>query len=221
MIRNKVQIGPWISSVFCAVALKITAFCKTSFILGSSCAFFSVAPIIVPLSGMFGGIEGSFVLFAISCIVRLIWSGIFSFHFLAYHIPGLFASLYLSCSHWGLRLLPSVLCMVLFLCHPVGLAAGLYTLLWLIPVGIYLICKKNIFLDALASTFTAHAVGSVIWLYTMPMTPHAWLALIPIVLVERFTYALGIVVAYKVIVTLSVLIENRVVVLPAKSCISK
>lgn len=221
MIHTNVQRGPWISSVFCAVALKVTAFCKTSFILGSSCAFFSLAPIIVPLSGMLGGIEGSFVLFAISCIVRFVWSGMFSFHFLAYHIPGLFASLYLSCPHWGLRLLPAVLCMILFLAHPVGLAAGVYTLLWLIPIGIYLIGKKNIFLDALAATFTAHAVGSVIWLYTMPMTPHAWLALIPVALVERFTYALGIVVAYKIVVAVSAAMASRVVVLPAQSCMSK
>lgn len=175
-----------------------------------------MAPIIVPLAGMFGGIEGSLILFAISSSVRFFWSGIVSFHFLAYHIPGLFASLYWAKPHWAFRLLPSVFCLGLFLAHPVGFAAGAYALLWLIPVGIYIFAKQNIFLDALASTFTAHAVGSVIWLYTVPMTPQDWLVLIPVALVERITFALGMVVAYHSIVKIIAWIQNRVVVLPPR-----
>ncbi len=52
---------------------------------------------------------------------------------------------------------------------------------------------------ALASTFIAHAVGSVIWLYTVPMVASAWLALIPIVACERLLYTAGIVMGDAVI----------------------
>ena len=56
--------------------------------------------------------------------------------------------------------------------------------------------SRSFYAQALGATFTAHAVGSVIWLYTMPMAQEAWLALIPQVAIERLTFAAGIVVAY-------------------------
>lgn len=83
-----------------------------------------------------------------------------------------------------------------FIAHPVGAQAWVYSLYWLVPIVLYAVRKKNMFLEALGSTFTAHAVGSVIWIYCDPMTPQAWLTLIPVVLVERLVFASGIVVAY-------------------------
>ncbi len=56
--------------------------------------------------------------------------------------------------------------------------------------------SKNIFLHSLTSTFIAHAVGSVIWLYATPMTPEFWYALIPVVAVERLVIASGMTLAY-------------------------
>jgi hypothetical protein len=44
----------------------------------------------------------------------------------------------------------------------------------------------------LGATFTAHAVGSVIFLYTFGLTPAIWMSLIPIVFVERGIFTLGI-----------------------------
>jgi hypothetical protein len=92
-----------------------------------------------------------------------------------------------------------LLCMALFVSHPVGAAAAPYAFYWFIPMIIAMMRTENIWLHSLASTFTAHAVGSVIWLYTMPMTPAAWLALIPLVACERILYASGIVVGHSVI----------------------
>ena len=42
---------------------------------------------------------------------------------------------------------------------------------------------------SLGATFVAHAVGSIIWLHLMPMSSNMWLALIPIVPVERVCFA--------------------------------
>jgi len=50
---------------------------------------------------------------------------------------------------------------------------------------------QSFFLVALSSSFIAHAVGSVIWLYSLSMPAEKWIALIPIVAVERFIFAAG------------------------------
>jgi hypothetical protein len=64
---------------------------------------------------------------------------------------------------------------------------------------LYFVPQKNIFFTSLGSTFTAHAVGSVIWLYTIPMTAGMWLALIPIVALERLCFATGMVTVVGVV----------------------
>jgi len=90
-------------------------------------------------------------------------------------------------------------CMFLFIMHPVGQKASLYSLFWLIPIAAYivqLLGARSFFLVALSSSFIAHAVGSVLWLYMMPMTPARWLALIPVVAMERFAFTVGSLFVY-------------------------
>jgi len=85
-------------------------------------------------------------------------------------------------------------CMFLFIMHPVGQKAFFYSLFWLIPIAAYIVQflgVRSFFLVALSSSFIAHAVGSVLWLYMMPMTPAQWLALIPVVAMERFVFTVG------------------------------
>ena len=55
---------------------------------------------------------------------------------------------------------------------------------------------RRVFLTSLSSTFIAHAVGSVIWIYADPATPEFWYALIPLVAVERLVMASGMTLAY-------------------------
>ncbi len=49
---------------------------------------------------------------------------------------------------------------------------------------------------SLGATFTAHAVGGAMWNYIVPMTPAAWIALIPIVIFERLLFASGITISF-------------------------
>src|SRR3989338_1329003 len=49
---------------------------------------------------------------------------------------------------------------------------------------------------SLGATFTAHAVGGAMWNYLVPMTPAAWIALIPIVIFERLIFASGITISF-------------------------
>ncbi len=99
-----------------------------------------------------------------------------------------------------LQLVLPAICMGLFALHPVGNQAFSYALYWLIPMAIFFARRyvSSVFLTALSSTFIAHAVGSVIWLYTVPMTSAQWLGLIPIVAAERLVFAVGATLVYAV-----------------------
>ena len=89
----------------------------------------------------------------------------------------------------------SLLCMAAFIAHPVGGQAWIYSLYWLVP-AIALALPEHLFLRSLGSTFTAHSIGSVVWLYAFPSTPAFWLALIPVVAFERLMFASGISISY-------------------------
>jgi hypothetical protein len=85
----------------------------------------------------------------------------------------------------------------LFVIHPIGQKAWLYSMLWLIPLILNLIPSKNLFFRSLSATFTQHAVGGVIWIYFVSAAnPEFWLSLIPITLLERLIFATVISFSY-------------------------
>jgi len=88
--------------------------------------------------------------------------------------------------------------MALFWLNPIGLEAWPYALYWLIPVGARLFAADNLFAKSLGTTFTAHAVGSVAFLYATGMAAPAWMALIPQVAVERLLFGAGIACSFVV-----------------------
>jgi len=180
-------------------------FIRGSFIVGSKMAFFSGASMIAPLAGAYGGITAllSMHIIRVSLMCTpdslLSWSHIA----LAYHIPTVCAGVYWAWigsgkyyTWWsvriGMALLP-LCCMMLFSCDPIGSQAWQYTLFWLIPAASALIPHKHLLFHAYASTFIAHAVGSVLWVWTHTMPPTLWLGLIPVVMIERTAIALGMV----------------------------
>ncbi len=181
----KKYIAYWtgIQAIGWMIIIKLASFFKVSFIVGSHFAHFSAVSIATPLVGLFSGMTGCLVLLVIKMMLGLCYNPLYFLRILAFCIPGFCASLYLASSHSMVRLILPIACMILFIAHPVGHVAFAYSLYWLIPVVIYFMPKKSLFLQALGSTFVAHAVGSVIWLYTVPMTPALWIGLIPIVIV--------------------------------------
>jgi len=178
---------------------KLISFIKVSFLVGSSMVWFSGINSIVPLAGAFGGVLGACVLFLMRQLVHLIFFKTVSLSFLAFCVPGFCASLYWATNHSIIRVWLPLLCMGLFIAHPVGAQAFVYSLYWLIPVVLYSFSYQSLFLQALGSTFVAHAVGSVIWLYTVPMTAGMWFGLMPVVIIERVLFAFGMVVMHHVI----------------------
>lgn len=112
-------------------------------------------------------------------------------------IPTLFAIMYFSKKHTANIIVP-IFCIVVFNLHPIGRSAWQYSLLWLIPIAAQFL-RKNIFLKSLGATFTAHAVGGVLWIWTFGLSKQIWLALIPQVLVERFLMGVGITASFLIL----------------------
>jgi hypothetical protein len=190
-------------------------------IFGSWAGFFSVKAMVLPLVGAFSGVGGALFLAGFRLLIRSMWGAALDAHILAHYLPGLCASFSWATQSILVHLVLPLACMLLFVMHPEGAQAWYYSLYWLIPVVIY--CSKiilvtnfsswraeaaekpgrsqprAIFFAALSSTFIAHAVGSVIWLYTMPTSASLWQALLPVVAVERLVFATGMSVGYCVI----------------------
>ncbi len=135
------------------------------------------------------------ILFLVRRLVTFSITGVGLFTPLAYHIPTLFASAYWASSSKMIRLYLPVICMMLFVAHPIGMQVPLYTLYWLIPVALYFV-PETALSKAFGSTFIAHAVGSVLWLYWLPTVPAYWYALLPIVAVERLFHASAMLLFY-------------------------
>ena len=77
-----------------------------------------------------------------------------------------------------------LLCIALFVFHPAifGTPAMAYALYWTIPI-LAAVLPSNLYLRSLGATFSQHAIGSVLFLYTIPalQNPAVWLALVPVV----------------------------------------
>ncbi|MEM3362049.1 MAG: hypothetical protein QXV64_03620 [Candidatus Anstonellaceae archaeon] len=102
-------------------------------------------------------------------------------------------------------------CILLFIIHPVGQKAWIFSLYWLIPILVILLPSSNVFFRALGATFSQHAIGSVIWLYFVsPANPEFWLALIPIVAIERLVFASGIAFSYLTSLKILAILNNFV-----------
>lgn len=111
--------------------------------------------------------------------------------------PALFAVWYFH-RRSKLSLLPAILAIIAFNLHPIGRSAWYFSLYWLIPLFCYFVRERFLLARALGTTFTAHAVGSTLWLYVFGLPAKVWLSLIPVVVMERLIFAAGIAVAYVV-----------------------
>ncbi len=165
-------------------------------IVGAKDQAFTPFEFLGPASGMFlGSIPGALSVFFVR-LFNLILSGQ-SLDFLSFMrlFPMALAAVYFGLTkskkmHCLILLIP-LLAIMLFLMHPEGQKAWIYSLYWLIPIFCYF-KKDKLILNSLGSTFTAHAMGSIIFLYAFNLPSQVWLGLIPIVFIERLSFALGI-----------------------------
>jgi len=193
-LKNKIKNS--IITIASVIAIQLSRFVKFNYIVGSYAAFFSATNIITPMSGVLTGNKGALRIFTGNIVFKFIIFGTKTLGSLTFGIPSLFASIYWNSKSKAFKLLVPICCMALFALNPIGAKAFAYCMLWLIPVAITLSNNSTVFLTALSSTFIAHAIGSLIWLYTLPMPAQAWLNLIPVALVERVMFALGMTAIY-------------------------
>ena len=120
---------------------------------------------------------------------------------------------------YSVGILVPLLAIGLFVLHPVGREVWFFSLYWLIPIVISVLpatYSQNLVLKSFGATFTAHAVGGALWVWTVPMTAAAWVTLIPIVAFERSLFALGIAGSYIAVNSvLDYVVEKFKVALPS------
>lgn len=102
-----------------------------------------------------------------------------------------------------------------FIAHPIGRTVWYFALYWLIPVGVWFVRDRFLLARALGATFSAHAVGGALWIWTFNLPAAVWIGLIPVVAVERLLFSVGIATAYVVVANaLHFLAERHIVILP-------
>ncbi len=168
---------------------------KLSFILGSKLAFFSLNQCLTPVMGFFAGTKENILIFGVRTALAFFWTGMGVAAF-TYHLPTLSGTLYLTTTSKILRSTVPLLCILLFIAHPVGAASIWYTLYWFPPLLMSLKLPRSIFLRSLASTLTTHAVGSTMWLYSHQTDPLFWHSLVSTVWIERLLFASCMTAAY-------------------------
>ncbi len=186
------------------------SFLKISFGLGGYKFFFSGINFFVPLVGSILSLPiASFFVGLLFFIKKMTLGGMITLG-----LPTIVATLtwgtmfrlekqktvFIELANCFFRFVLPIIAIILFILHPIGQQAFIYSFYWLIPVALYLLQKFNIhdsiFTKALTTTFIAHAIGSLMWLYLVPMTSVQWLSLIPIVAVERLVFACGMSLGY-------------------------
>ncbi|MBI2137903.1 hypothetical protein HYU12_05330 [Candidatus Woesearchaeota archaeon] len=186
-----------------------------SALVGKPNQFFTLFQFFGPVAGgILGPVVGSVVVFSSSAatfIINLL-SGKASFDLVTVLrlLPMVFAAWYFGTKKHRLSAVVPVAAIAMFLAHPVGRQVWFFPLIfWTIPV-IAKFFPNRLFLRSLGATFTAHAVGGAVWIWTVPMTPEAWTALIPVVIVERLLFASGIALSFVAANTLLHRIEAKV-----------
>lgn len=169
-------------------------------LVGAENQFFTLFQFFGPVAGAFlGPVVGVLSVLIAEVASKVYTNATFDLVTVLRLLPMLFAAWYFGTRRDKLSFLIPVAAIVLFIAHPVGRQVWFFSLFWTIPIIIKLLPKKygeRAFLKSFGATFTAHAVGGAMWNYIVPMTPAAWIALIPIVIFERLIFASGITISY-------------------------
>jgi hypothetical protein len=152
---------------------------------------FTLFELFGPIGGMFlGPIFGAISAFFVRALDIIIFHRQLDFLTVIRFLPAMLATVYFGLKQKKTAIIFPI-CIALFLLNPIGRQAWMYSLIWIIPF-VTSFGKKRLILNSLGATFTAHAVGSVIFLYTFGLTPAIWISLIPVVFIERGIFTLGI-----------------------------
>lgn len=169
-------------------------------LIGAEGQYFTLFQFFGPITGAFlGSIFGVIAVFAAELIDFFVvgkeatWINIFRL------APMLFAAYYFGSKKKNLNIIVPLIAIGMFILHPVGRQAWVYSLFWTIPIIARLLPSKYAYsvpLRSLGATFTAHGIGSALFIWTIPTVPGMWITLLPITAFERLMFALGIGISY-------------------------
>lgn len=123
--------------------------------------------------------------------------------------PMLLAVLYFAKKSKLILIVP-IIAMISFWLHPEGRQAWYYALYWLIPLAMYFLHDKLLFARALGTTFTAHSVGGMLWIWTFNLKSSVWISLIPVVWLERGLMAIGLTLTFIAFNYLLSLVDKKI-----------
>tara|TARA_Y100000310_G_C20599206_1_gene772099 strand:+ start:103 stop:828 length:726 start_codon:yes stop_codon:yes gene_type:complete len=177
-----------------------------SSLVGAENQFFTLFQFIGPVAGGFLGPLVGVITVLIAEVVNFIALGKdWSIINLARLLPMLFAAYYFGTNKGKLNfkkyvgIVVPIIAIIAFVVHPVGRTVWFFSLYWLIPIIVRVLPQKfgdKLFLRSVGATFTAHAVGGALWIWTIPMPAEAWVGLIPVVALERLLFSAGIAGSY-------------------------
>lgn len=192
--RGAIFLALFIILAYIGIQLNFSA------VIGAENQFFTLFQFFGPVAGGLLGLYG-IVAVAIAEIINFVALGkeitvVNLFRLL----PMLFAAYYFSQYkklkfNDKLSIAIPVLAMLAFWLHPIGQQAWYFALFWTVPLLAKFLPDK-LLLRSFGATFTAHAMGTAFWIWTVPMTVAQWNTLIPIVVYERVVFALGISLSY-------------------------
>ena len=189
--RNKlVFVAIFIAFGFVALQLPVNQ-------LAGSKVKFTLFDLFAPTSGVFmGSIVGIISVFLMQ-VLNIALHGFSSIDkgTIIRLFPTLFAVWYFSRKQRELLIIP-ILAILAFNLHPIGRTVWYYSLFWLIPIVVWPFRERFLVLRSLGATFTAHSVGGAIWIWAFNLPSAVWISLIPVVIMERAIFALGISASY-------------------------
>ena len=176
--------------------------------LAGSKVSFTLFDMFAPVTGAFlGPILGIASVLTITVGNFFFSGGEFSTGSIIRLFPILFAVYYFAKKDRSNIIVPA-LAILAFWANPVGREVWYYALFWFIPIAAYF-RRDILFVRALGSTFTAHAVGGALWIWFIGLPSSVWISLIPIVAVERLLFAAGISLSYLLLTNLLAYLEKR------------
>ncbi len=178
--------------------------------LEGSKAKFMVYDAFAPVAGAFiGSLPGVVAVFLMQFINFLAYGAIVQdAGTIIRFVPMLFAVLYFARKSKFNLIIPT-LAIIVFVVHPIGRTVWYFALFWTIPIIAYFIRDRFLLARALGATFTAHAVGGALWVWIFALPAPIWISLIPIVVLERSFFALGIAVSFVLVNNLLAFLEKK------------
>jgi len=183
-----------------AVFAFVTQRINFSGLVGAENQFFTVFQFFGPIAGAFlGPVVGVIAVFLAEVTDFFIVGKEATWVNVLRLAPMLFATYYFATNKKSLNIVIPLTAIAMFVLHPVGREVWFFALFWTIPIIAKILPKKysnSLIARSLGATFTAHAVGGALWIWTIPMTAAQWIGLIPVVAYERLLFAAGIAISY-------------------------